>query len=86
MEVQHEPLLRPSVGGPRAKFAKWLVTKWSSLLVLDQRLIACALGASRRRKKAQLEACLQALAFAPPERIAVLEGTLQARGHMGERC
>lgn len=85
MEVQHEPLLRPSVGGPRAQLAKWLVTKWSSLLVFDQRLIACALGASRRGKKAKLEPCLQALAFAPYDRIDVLEGTLKALGHMKER-
>lgn len=84
MEVQHEPLLRPSVGGPRAKLAKWLVTKWSSLLVLDQSLIACALGAQGMSKKAELEVCLQALATASPERLAVLEGTLQACGHMNE--
>lgn len=84
MEVQHEPLLRPSVGGARAKLAKWLVTKWSSLLVLDQRLIACALGAQGTSKKAELDACIQALATASFERIAVLEGTLQACGHMEE--
>ena len=80
-----EPLLRPSVGGPRAKLAKWLVTKWpSGLLLSDRHLIACALGALGMSKKAELEACLQALATAPPERIAVLEGTLQACGHMEE--
>lgn len=84
MEVQHEPLLRPSVGGPRAKLAKYLVTKWSSLLVLDRHLIACALGALGMSKKAELEACLQALATASLERMAVLEGTLQACGHMKE--
>ncbi len=81
MEVREEPLLRPSVGGARAKLAKWLVTKWSRLFVLDQQLIACALGVS---KKAELDACIQALATASFERIAVLEGTLQACGHMEE--
>lgn len=79
MEVQHEPLLRPSVGGPRAKLAKWLVTKWSNLSMNDRQLIAGALSTH-----ANLTTCIQALAAAPPERIAVLEGTLQACGHMEE--
>lgn len=84
MEVQHEPLLRPSVGGARAKLAKWLVSTWSNLSTHDQYLIACSLGALGMSKKAELEACIQALATSGYERIAVLEGTLQARGHMAE--